>query len=135
MATLNENILKIKSTFDEIATAIEQKGVPVGECDSPTTYANKIRSIAGSGTGIEPYDFSAEVYELPDSAKEPVVNTTVTDSGEVIFTFGIRRGEKGIPGAKGEKGEQGPAGKDAVGIASTEVSYGINDSGVIEPSS
>ena len=120
MATLNENILKIKSTFDEIATAIEQKGVPVGECDSPTTYANKIRSIAGSGVGIEPYDFLAEVYELPDSAKEPVVNTTVTDSGEVIFTFGIRRGAKGdagvpgsagVPGPQGEKGEKGDKGE------------------------
>ena len=55
------DILKIKSTFDEIATAIEQKCIPVGECDSPTTYANKIRSIAGSGTDIESYDFLAEV--------------------------------------------------------------------------
>lgn len=28
---------KDKSTFDEIATAIEQKCIPVGECDSPTS--------------------------------------------------------------------------------------------------
>jgi hypothetical protein len=32
-------------------------------------------------TAIEPYDFSVEVYEFPDSDKETAVNTTITDSG------------------------------------------------------
>lgn len=31
---IKRDILKTKSTFDEIATAIEQKCVPVGECNS-----------------------------------------------------------------------------------------------------
>lgn len=104
-----EKLLQIKSTFDEIAEAIESKGVEVGECDSPTTYAKKIRSISGSG-GMEPCNIEAEVYELPEDATEPTVETTVQDDGTVLFSFGLRRGKAGPQGETGPQGPQGEAG-------------------------
>lgn len=108
MATLNENIITIKKAIDNIATAIEQKGVPVEDCASPTTYANKIRSIKGEGVGIDAYKFSAAANDLPNDAQS-TVDTEVTDEGEIIFTFGLREGKQG---PVGPAGPQGPAGRD-----------------------
>lgn len=110
MATLNENIITIKKAIDNIATAIEQKGVPVEDCASPTTYANKIRSIKGEGVGIDAYKFSAVANDLPNDAQS-TVDTEVTDEGEIIFTFGLREGKQG---PVGPVGPQGPAGRDGV---------------------
>ena len=110
MATLNENIITIKKAIDNIATAIEQKGVPVEDCASPTTYANKIRSIKGEGVGIDAYKFSAAANDLPNDAQS-TVDTEVTDEGEIIFTFGLREGKQG---PAGPAGPQGPAGRDGV---------------------
>lgn len=110
MATLNENIITIKKAIDNIATAIEQKGVPVEDCASPTTYANKIRSIKGEGVGIDAYKFSAVANDLPNDAQS-TVDTEVTDEGEIIFTFGLR---EGMQGPVGPAGPQGPAGRDGV---------------------
>lgn len=108
MSTLNENILKVKETFQNIATAIEEKGVDVGECDSPVTYADKIRSISGSAEGGFDIDkLYVEAYET--DAPEPSASVSPTDDGGVMITFGLRRG---ATGPQGPQGEQGPAGKD-----------------------
>ena len=83
MVTINDNILKIKETFDDIAAAIEEKGVDVDPCDSPTSYANKIRLIDGEG-GVSPYIFDAEVFE---TEQEPYVITSVDEDSGVLFSF------------------------------------------------
>lgn len=125
MSTLNENILLVQDTFADIASAIEEQGVAVGECDSPTTYADKIRSIdgSGSGLGINPYYLSAEVYELPDTASEPTVDTTVTEDGGVVFTFGLRRGAAGQDGEDGKDGVDGKDGEDGIDGSTYEYVY------------
>ena len=110
MATLNENILKVKDTFDDIASAIEEQGVEIGECDSPETYAQKIRSIVGTGGGLDPDKLYVEAFE--EKGPEPTVTSTVTDDGGVILTFGLRRGEKGDPGQDGQTGADGADGAD-----------------------
>lgn len=47
MATLHENILDVKNIFQEIADAIREKLGPdaIGECEGPSTYAEKILQI------------------------------------------------------------------------------------------
>lgn len=39
------DLVTIKTIFDDIKDAITSQGVAVGDCDSPETYASKIRSI------------------------------------------------------------------------------------------
>lgn len=60
---------KIKQVFDDIKSAIVEKGGTVGECDSPTTYANKILNLSpGSGSGmvmIPAFKASATKPETP----------------------------------------------------------------------
>ena len=109
MSTLNENILKVKETFDNIATAIEEQGVYVGECDSPTTYADKIRSIVGTGGGLNPEKLYVEAYETD---ADPSVTASPTEDGGVMLTFGLRRGVQGPAGSDGQDGQDGKDGKD-----------------------
>lgn len=45
MSSSAEKIKLIKDIFDDIASAIIEKGIDVGECESPATYAEKIRQI------------------------------------------------------------------------------------------
>lgn len=110
MSTLNENILKVKETFEDIASAIEEQGVNVGECESPTTYANKIRSIVGTGGGLNPEKLYVEAYDAGDS--EPSVEASPTEDGGVMLTFGLRRGVAGTDGKDGSPGQDGTDGKD-----------------------
>jgi len=125
MSTLNENILKVKETFQNIAAAIEEKGVDVGECDSPVTYADKIRSISGSAEGGFDIDkLYVEAYET--DAPEPSASVSPTEDGGVMITFGLRRGATGPQGLQGPQGEQGPAGKD--GKSGTDGKDGIDGS-------
>ena len=39
---------EIKQTFENIRNAIQERGVEVGECESPSTYPSRILSIGGS---------------------------------------------------------------------------------------
>ena len=107
MSTLNENILKVKETFEDIASAIEEKGVEVSSCDSPTVYANKIRAIA-STVVFDPEKIYAEAYDTNGS--EPSVTVTQVDDDGVMFTFGLRRGAQGAPGRDGIDGTPGQDG-------------------------
>lgn len=49
MSTINQKIKDIKAIFKSIADAIKEKGVEVGECDLPSSYAGKILEIKGGG--------------------------------------------------------------------------------------
>lgn len=104
MSTLHENILKVKETFEDIASAIEEKGVDVGECESPMTYASKIRSIVGSG-GLDPNKLQVAAKDNGDA--DPTVDVSPTEDGGVLLTFGLKRG---IAGAQGQEGPTGPVG-------------------------
>lgn len=110
MSTLNENILKVKETFEDIAAAIEEKGVDVGECESPTTYAAKIRSITGTGGGLDPNKLYVEAYDA--GLSEPTVEASATDDGGIMLTFGLRRGSDGQTGPTGPAGKDGAPGAD-----------------------
>ena len=110
MSTLNENILKVKETFEDIASAIEEQGVDVGDCDSPTTYANKIRSIVGSGGGLDPNKLYVEAYDAGDA--NPTVTASSSGDGGVILTFGLKRGAAGTAGTPGKDGRDGKDGAD-----------------------
>lgn len=110
MSTLNENILKVKETFEDIAAAIEEKGVDVGECESPTTYAAKIRSITGTGDGLDPNKLYVEAYDA--GLSEPTVEASATDDGGIMLTFGLRRGSDGQAGPTGPAGKDGAPGAD-----------------------
>ena len=77
MATLNENIEKVRDAFKNIAAAIEEKGVYIGECDGPETYADKIRQI---NTCVQPEetadvlcDYNSLTFESERSTKEVIV--------------------------------------------------------------
>jgi hypothetical protein len=109
MSTLNENILKVKETFDNIAIAIEEQGVDVGECDSPTTYADKIRSIVGTGGGLDPEKLYTEAFETEDNVS---VTPSLTEDGGVMLTFGLKRGPAGPAGQDGRDGVDGQDGQD-----------------------
>jgi hypothetical protein len=110
MSTLNENILKVKETFEDIAAAIEEKGVDVGECESPTTYAAKIRAITGTGGGLDPNKLYVEAYDA--GLSEPTVEASATDDGGIMLTFGLRRGSDGAAGPVGPAGKDGASGTD-----------------------
>ena len=110
MSTLNENILKVKETFEDIAAAIEEKGVDVGECESPTTYAAKIRAITGTGDGLDPNKLYVEAYDA--GLSEPTVEASATDDGGIMLTFGLRRGSDGQTGPIGPAGKDGAPGAD-----------------------
>lgn len=110
MSTLNENILKVKETFEDIAAAIEEKGVDVGECESPTTYAAKIRAITGTGDGLDPNKLYVEAYDA--GLSEPTVEASATDDGGIMLTFGLRRGSDGAAGPAGPAGKDGASGTD-----------------------
>ena len=141
MSTLNENILKVKETFEDIASAIEEKGVDVGECDSPVTYADKIRSISGSAEGSFDIDkLYVEAYET--DAPEPSASVSPTEDGGVMITFGLRRGatgpqgpqgEQGPAGADGTNGKDGLSGADGKSIVSTTCEYGLSVDENTEP--
>ena len=105
MSTLNENILKVKETFEDIASAIEEKGVDIGECDSPTTYASKIRSITSGAGGIDFDKLQVSAYDA--GTQGPSVTSTETADGGILLTFGLKRGEKGEKGEKGDPGTNG----------------------------
>ena len=114
MSTLNENILKVKETFEDIAFAIKkgaEKGMceDIGECDSPMTYADKIHSIVESGSkGLDPNKLYVEAYDV--GLSEPTVEASTTEDGGVMLTFGLKRGLDGQPGPMGPAGPEGPAG-------------------------
>ena len=120
MANLNETISEIKDTFADIRSAIIEKGVEVGECESPTVYAERILDIqSGSGEGgISTISADAEAYEVYG---EPEASVEITDADDgstrLAFKFGIAKGRTGAQGEKGEDGAPGATGrpgKDAV---------------------
>ena len=43
---------KIKKTLNDIKSAIIERGVEVGDCDSPSTYASKILAINNNGVAM-----------------------------------------------------------------------------------
>lgn len=116
MSTLNENILKVKETFEDIAFAIKkgaEKGMceDIGECDSPMTYADKIHSIVESGSkGLDPNKLYVEAYDV--GLSEPTVEASTTEDGGVMLTFGLKRGLDGQPGPMGPAGKDGASGTD-----------------------
>lgn len=110
MSTLNENILKVKETFDDIASAIEEKGGEVTPCDSPLTYADKIRLLNTKGGGLDPEKLYVEAYDAGDA--NPTVMASATDDGGVMLTFGLKRGASGQNGKDGKDGKNGKDGKD-----------------------
>lgn len=69
---------EIKNTFDNIRDALIEAGADVSECDSPTTYANRILSLA-QGTGLnvtcilafKSSETKPETPTTPASASEP----------------------------------------------------------------
>jgi hypothetical protein len=128
MSKLNENILKVKETFDEIALAIEEKGVDVTDLDAPTTYADKIRSIVGENTGLDPDKLYVEACDAGDS--EPFVIKSRTEDGGVLLTFGLKQGPQGSSGEKGAVGPKGlPGEKGEAGVSYRVVSvYTTTDS-------
>lgn len=77
MSTLNENIEKVRDAFKNIAAAIEEKGVYVGPCDSPETYADKIRQIRVCDGPEESTDilcdYDSFMFESDRSTKEVIV--------------------------------------------------------------
>ena len=116
MANLNETVSEIKETFADIRSAIIEKGVEVGECESPTVYADRILEIqGGGGNGIMLTNVTAEAYEVYG---EPTANVRLSPDGtEMAFTFGLARGakgDKGDPGATGPAGPAGPAGSSTM---------------------
>lgn len=113
MSTLNENILKVKETFEDIASAIaDVNGESLGECVTPTDYADEIRKLAAK-SGLTAEQIHVQAYSTEDSY--PTVSSEPTEDGGVMITFGLQRGMKGEPGERGRdgvQGEQGPQGRD-----------------------
>lgn len=113
---MQENLETIDAIFKDIASAINEKAGEgtVTECDSPATYANKIRSITGDGA-VSPYIFKANIGtdDLSED-QEPSVETTVEDDGSVLFTFNLRRGKTGATGSPGKDGQDGQDGADGL---------------------
>ena len=108
MASLNETISEIKETFADIRAAIIEKGVDVGECESPTVYDDKIRDIQSGSDGIALTSVTAEAYSAYGN---PTANVTYNEGAKSMhFKFGLIKGEKGDKGDKGDTGEVGSAG-------------------------
>lgn len=104
MSTLNENILKVKETFEDIATAIEEKGVEISPCDSPMVYGDKIRSIVEQVV-FDPEKIYAEAHDIDE--QQPTVEVIKSDDNGAIFVFGLRRGAPGKDGEDGTPGQDG----------------------------
>lgn len=62
MSNLIEKITLIGNIFDDIASAISEKGISIGQCDGPETYADKIRQIK-----------VCDHQEEPDEPDEPTL--------------------------------------------------------------
>jgi hypothetical protein len=104
MSTLNENILKVKETFEDIAYAIEEKGVEISPCDSPMVYGDKIRSIVEQVV-FDPEKIYAEAHDIDE--QQPTVEVIKSDDNGAIFVFGLRRGAPGKDGEDGTPGQDG----------------------------
>jgi len=119
---VNDNISKIENAFADIKNAIENQGIDVGECESPTTYAEKINSLVGSGTGIE----SVEAYAYNVDDDTPTVTADIVDN-KMRFTFGLVRGLQGPAGKDGVSGSDGKDGQDgkdgADGVSGTRFEF------------
>ena len=61
---------KIKKTLNDIKSAIIERGVEVGDCDSPSTYASKILAINNNGVAMA----FIPVFKVSDS--KPIRPTT-----------------------------------------------------------
>lgn len=105
---MSDNILKIKNAFKDIAAAIEEKGVIVDECDSPTIYGAKIREIVVDEY-LDPDKLYVAAKDVGDA--DPTVEATSTEDGGLLLTFGLKRGPKGLDGVSGEQGIQGEKGE------------------------
>lgn len=131
MANLNETISEIKDTFADIRSAIIEKGVEVGECESPTVYAERILDIqSGSGEGgISTISADAEAYEVYG---EPEASVEITDADDgstrLAFKFGIARGRTGAQGEKGEDGAPGATGRPGKDAVTFEYIYKLTNS-------
>ena len=95
MSTLNENILKVKETFEDIASAIEEKGVEISPCDSPMVYGDRIRSIVEQVV-FDPEKIYAEAYDIDEP--QPTVEVMKSEDNGAIFIFGLRKGAPGKDG-------------------------------------
>ena len=104
MSTLNENILKVKETFEDIASAIEEKGVEISPCDSPMVYGDRIRSIVEQVV-FDPEKIYAEAHDIDEP--QPTVEVMKSEDNGAIFIFGLRRGAPGKDGEDGSSGQDG----------------------------
>lgn len=77
MSTINQKIKDIKAIFKSIADAIKERGVEVGECDLPSSYADKILEIkGGSVIPITSVECSDSVINC--DYKKQTINVVVT---------------------------------------------------------
>lgn len=121
MSTLNENILKVKETLNEIATAIKEQGVSIDECTSPESYGEKIKSI-GENIELDADKIHTKAYDVGDL--DPRVEVSNTEDGKILFTFGLKRGPQGPAGPAGPSGSPGPAGLNGVpGRDASQIEY------------
>ena len=121
MSTLNENILKVKETLNEIADAIKEQGVNIDECSSPESYGEKIKSI-GENIELDADKIHTKAYDIGDL--DPRVEVSNTEDGKILFTFGLKRGPQGLVGPAGPSGAPGPAGLNGVpGKDGSQIEY------------
>ena len=64
MSSLKEMTTLVGKTFDEIRDAIIEMGVDVDVCDSPTTYADKIKEIIGACSGLTDEEKEQLIQEI-----------------------------------------------------------------------
>lgn len=84
MSNLIEKITLIGNIFDDIASAISEKGISIGQCDGPETYADKIRQIKVCDHQEEPdeptlpaatlCDYNSITMEAEGGTKEVLVS-------------------------------------------------------------
>lgn len=87
MSTSIEKILLIKKIFSDIANAIETQGVPIGQCEGPDTYAEKILQIV---TCDHP-----DVPDIPDIPDEPTLPAGIVCDYD-SFTFEAEGGVRDV---------------------------------------
>ena len=82
MASVNN----IKTIFDEIKQAIIDQGVEVADCDSPETYASKIRAISNNNAQI------ITINAFKSSETTPSTPTGGTYGTDIVYPDGWSNG-------------------------------------------